>query len=198
MSKSLIPMRPEGFVSKLNQDEQSGLSYYIISGCPKKDAFILFCRPDMLSSRAASAIGEYVNQFFARKEVKDYLAAYEETLAHFLSPEKNVVPVSEGAIEERKAKAKKKLTEFAMSLANNIDQAADPEAVLKIADRIGLLDVDETASELPRRYLPTQCGECRYRQFCEDNTEDECQYCKYKKFGEDNGVHFDPEHQLEK
>ena len=171
MAKSLIPMRPEGLLSSLTQDEQSGLTWYILSGCSKKDAFITFCRPDMLASKAKAAIDDYIKQFFARKEVKEYIEAYEATLDKFLHP----VPVKAtmaGSLEERKAKARAKAIEFAMSLADNIESADDPETVLKLMDKVGLLDGDEEVEELPRRYLPVTCSECAYRKFVEENCEE--------------------------
>lgn len=198
MGKPLIPLRPDNVSTQLSQPEQAALTWYVLSGCTKKEAFITFARPDMLDSKAKAAVEDYVKQFYARKEVKDYIEAYQDTLDAVLHPVAKVEkPV--GSLEERKAKAKTKLVEFAMSLADNIEQAEDPEFVLKMADKAGLLDGDEQVEEQPRRYIPTSClGECRYRAFCEnpDNVEDLCRYCKYHKYGEENGVHYDSEHQL--
>lgn len=196
---STIPLRPRDFHTPLSQPEQAALTWYVLSGCTKKDAFVTFARPDMLGSKAKAAIDDYVKQFFARKECLEYIDAYEETLNEFLHPsaKKEAAPV--GSLEERKAKAKAKATEFAITLADNIDQADDPDFVLKLLDKVGILDGDEEVEEQPRRYLPTSClGECRYRAFCEnpDNVEDLCRYCKYHQFGEENGVHYDSEHQL--
>jgi hypothetical protein len=199
MSKQLIPLRPDNASTPLSQPEQAALTWYVLSGCTKKEAFITFARPDMLDSKAKAAVEDYVKQFYARKEVKDYIEAYQATLDAFLHPTAKKTDQPVGSLEERKAKAKTKLVEFAMSLADNIEQAEDPEFVLKMADKAGLLDGDEQVEEQPRRYLPTSClGECRYRAFCEnpDNVEDLCRYCKYHQFGEENGVHYDSEHQL--
>lgn len=186
--KGIIPIRPDNFVSPLNQQEQTALSWLIISGCTKKEAFFTFVRPDMSASSAKAAVEDFVKQFFARKEVKDYIEAYKQTLEDFLHPKKEEKSES---LDDRKAKAKTKLIEFAMSLADNIDQADDPEFVLKMADKAGILDGDEEVEEKPRRYLPVPCSSCAYRMFCEENTEDMCQYCKYHHFGEDNGIHFE-------
>lgn len=168
---SLIPLRPKDFFTPLTQAEQSCLTWYVISGCTKKDAFITFARPDMLGSKAKAAIDDYIKQFFSQKEVSAYLDAYEATLNSFLHP----TPVKQqpsGSMEERKAKAKTKLVEFAMTLANDIETAEDPESVLKIADKIGLLDQDEIVDEQPRRYLPVSCNICEYRKFVEENCEE--------------------------
>lgn len=168
---SLIPLRPKDFVSPLAQSEQSCLTWYVISGCTKREAFITFARPDMLGTKAKSALDEYVKQFFSQKDVIAYIEAYEDTLNTFIHPTP-VKPQQTGSMEERKAKAKTKLVEFAMTLANDIETAEDPEAVLKIADKIGLLDQDEIVEEQPRRYLPVSCNICEYRKFVEENCEE--------------------------
>lgn len=171
MAKPIIPLRPSGFVSSLTQEEQATLTWLTISGCSRKDAFLVFCRPDMLEMKAKAALDEYVKQFYARKEVKDYLDAYQKTMDEFLHPAP-VKKEASGSLEERKALAKTKLVEFAMSLADHIEDAEDPETVLKLADKVGLLDGDEQAEEQPRRYLPVTCSECAYRKFVEENCEE--------------------------
>jgi len=170
MSKALIPLRPGGFVSSLSQPEQSALSWFVLSGCTKKEAFLTFARPDMLVSSAKAAIDDYIKQFFSQKAVKEYIEAYEDTLNAFLHPAPAKAQSSE-SLEERKAKAKTKLVEFAMSLADDIERAEDPEFVLKMADKAGLLDSDEQIEEQPRRYLPQTCSDCAYRIFVEENCD---------------------------
>lgn len=194
---TIIPMRPEGFNSSLTQGEQTCLTWLVLSGCSKEDAFFLFARPDMAESRARAVVKETIKQFYARAEVKEYLMAYRTALEELVNPKrKEKEPVSAGTLEERKARAKTKLVEFAMSLADNIDQAEDPEFVLKMADKCNLLDGDEEVEESPRRYLPTSCNSCSYRAFVEENAEWECPQCKYYQFGEKNGVHFEKENIL--
>lgn len=189
--KPIIPLRPANYISSLKQDEQTALTWYILSGCSRRDAVITFARPDLYVNKNKAVVDEYVRQFFARKEVKEYLDAYQETIDAVLNPKAEKTE-PKGTLEERKARAKAKAVEFAMALADNIDQAEDPETVLKLMDKVGLLDGDEEVEEVPRRYLPVSCGDhCAYRMFCEENTEDMCQYCRYHKFGEDNGVHYD-------
>ncbi len=192
---SLIPLRPKGKKFNLTTEEMDCLTYYVISGCTKETAFLKFARPDFVGSKAVTTIKSVVSQFYASKDAKDYIDAYRATIEEVINPKP--VETKESNIEERKAKAKARLVEFAMTLADNIEDAEDPEAVLKIADKIGLLDQDEQVEEVPRRYLPVQCGECRYRSFVEENCVDECQLCKYRKYGEVNGIHYEPEKQLE-
>lgn len=195
---SLIPMRPKDAKFNLTVEEMDGLTYYALSGCNREIAFLKFIRPDFIGSKATSAVKAAVSQFFANKDVKDYLEAYKKTIEDLLHSEPVKEVKSTASVEERMAKAKTKLVEFAMSLANNIETAEDPEAVLKIADKIGLLDQDEQAEELPRRYLPVSCqANCAYRMFCEENTEDMCKFCKYRSYSEENGIHYEKEEMLD-
>ena len=84
-----------------------------------------------------------------------------------------------------------------MSLAENIDQADDPEYVLKLMDKVGLLDGDEQVEVAPQRFLAERCSDCRYRVFCEQECEDLCQYCRYRTFGEESGVHYENKDMLD-
>ena len=171
MPKPTIPIRPGNFRSPLTQDEQNALSWYILSGCSRKDALLLFVRPDMVMSKAKAAVEDYVKQFYARKEVREYIEEYQKTLDETLHPSARREAPS-GTMEERKAKARTKAMEFAMSLADHIEDAEDPETVLKLMDKVGLLDGDEEVEEQPRRYLPVTCSECAYRKFVEENCEE--------------------------
>jgi len=168
---SLIPMRPKRSFNLL-PEEMDGLSYYVLSGCQREVAFLKFIRPDFIGSKAATAVKSAVSQFFANKEVKDYLEAYKKTIEDLLAEKDKPKPTNTGTLEERKAKAKTKAMEFAMSLADNIEQAEDPETVLKLMDKVGLLDGEEEVEEQPRRYLPVTCSECAYRKFVEENCEE--------------------------
>lgn len=181
-------MRPKGRNFDLKPEEMDCLNWHILSGCPRDEAFLRFIRPDYIGNRSSPSVKEAVKQFFAMAAVREYMDAYRETITESSKPKERPT----GSMEERKARAKAKAIEFAMSLADNIDDADDPETVLKLMDKVGLLDQDEEVVEQPRRYLPQSCGDhCAYRMFCEENTEDMCQYCRYHKFGEDNGIHYE-------
>ena len=172
---SLITMRPKSGKFDLLQEEMDGLSYYVLSGCKREVAFLKFIRPDFIGSKSTAAVNSAVSQFFASKEVKDYIEAYRKTVEDLLAekdrPKQLATAERTGSIEECKARAKTKLVEFAMSLADNIDQADDPEFVLKIADKCQLLDSEDQVEEQPRRYLPVRCSGCEYRKFVEENCE---------------------------
>lgn len=194
--KPIIPLRPANYISSLKQDEQTALTWYILSGCSRRDAVITFARPDLYVNKNKAVVDEYVRQFFARKEVKEYLDAYQETIDAVLNPKAEKTE-PKGTLEERKARAKAKAVEFAMALADNIDQAEDPETVLKLMDKVGLLDGDEEVEVAPQRFLAERCSDCRYRVFCEQECEDLCQYCKYRAFGEEHGIHYENREMLD-
>lgn len=172
MAKPYIPLRPDNFTTSLSQEEQSALTWLVLSGCSRKDAVLTFIRPDMAASSAKPAIKEYIQQFYARKEVKDYLEAYETTIKAFLNPAPVKAEPSPESQEQRLARAKAKIMDFAADMAAHIEDAEDPEFVLKIADKAGLLDRDEETEELPRRYLPVTCQECAYKRFVEENCDE--------------------------
>lgn len=171
MAKPPIPLRPKDYVSSLSQDEQTCLTWFVLSKCTRKDAFLRFARPDLMLSGSSPSVDNHVKEFFASKAAKEYIEAYNRTLEDFLHPAPAAKPKEAGSMEERKARAKTKLVEFAMSLADNIENAGDPEFVLKIADKAGLLDMEERVEEQPRRYLPETCSECAYRKFIEENCD---------------------------
>ena len=196
MGKPTIPLRPDGFAaSGLTQEEQDCATWYVLSGRPQRDCFMTFVRPDMLNSKAKAAVDDYIRGFFARKDVKAYIEAYKDELKKVTDPPK--IDKKELPFEERMALSKTKFVEFIMSLIDNIEQAKDPESILKMADKIGMFGDDSSRVEEPRRYLPVPCGQCAYRQFCEDNTEDMCPHCKYLQECESHGIHFAKQEMLD-
>lgn len=168
MATAIIPLRPSGSKFDLKPEEMDCLTWFVLSGCPRDEAFLRFIRPDYLGNRNSPAVKDAVKQFFAMAQVRDYMEKYRDTINAQSRPKEKPA----GSLEEKKAKAKTKLVEFAMDLADNIDQADDPEFVLKIADKAGLLDQDEEVVEQPRRYLAEDCDGCRYRKFIEENCEE--------------------------
>ena len=172
MAKPLIQIRPSGQFD-LRPEEMDCITWVILSGCPKEDAFLKFVRPDYIGSKATAAMKDAVKQFFAMADVQKYADSYRSAIKKLLDKEeRNFDDIKKPqTLEERKARAKAKLVEFAMDLADNINQADDPEFVLKMADKAGILEQEDQADELPRRYLPVTCNECEYRKFVEENCE---------------------------
>ena len=149
------------------------MTWFVLSGCTKKDAFITWARPDMLGSKAKAAIDDYVKQFFAQKAVGEYIEAYQQTLNAFLHPEEKEKPEEESkTLEEKRSEALAMLVEYVLSQASNIENADDPKAILDYANKIGLFDTKEEVEMAPRRYLPVVCSDCAYRKFVEENCEE--------------------------
>lgn len=166
-------MFPAAYKSSLTLEEQSCLSYYVISGCKREDAFVAFVNPALKVSVAT--LKKVTDQFFSGKDAKDYIEAYTQTLNAVLHPQPQ--PKSEKTVEERKKdkeNALNKLIDYVTERVVNIDTAKEDEReqILKFADKVGLLDEAEEHVEVPRRYLPVSCSECVYRKFVEENCEE--------------------------
>lgn len=104
MGRSVIPLRPKDFSSPLSQQEQACLTWFVLSGCTKKEAFVTFARPDMLGSKSKAAVDDFVKQFFARKESKEYISAYEDTLGEILKGKKRESRPDDGLPSRRKSR----------------------------------------------------------------------------------------------
>ena len=169
MATPLIPIRPKNKRFGLKPEEMDCLTWYLLSGCTRDEAFLKFVRPDYIGTKNAAVVAAACKQFFSMMEVQSYLEAYKETIQELNAPKAPRINLDK--IEDSKARAKTKLVEFAMDLINNIDSAEDPEFVLKLADKTGLLDIGDNGIEQPRRYLPVSCSDCEYRKFIEDNCE---------------------------
>lgn len=168
---ALIPMRPNSGKYNLTLEEMDGLTYHVLSGCPREIAFLKFVRPDFIGTKSSAMVKSVVSQFFASKDAKEYMEAYRKTIEGALAPKKDA-PVATGVnVEEKKQLALAKLVEYVLSEAQDIQNAQDPKAILDYANKIGIFDVGDKEEEKPRRYLPVTCGDCEYRKFIEENCE---------------------------
>lgn len=162
-------MRPDGTETyRLSEREMDALTWMVVSGCPRQDAFLIFAHPEYAHDTNLPVVQSAVKQFFAMKDVKSYLEDYKITLEDALHPK--VRSVDPGTIEERKVKARQKAMEYAIKMADELgDSDVDAEMILKVLDKVGILDGDEAVIEAPRRYIPVTCSDCEYRKFVEEN-----------------------------
>lgn len=171
--KSLIPMRPAAFKSSLSDDEQNCLSYFVLSGCKREDAFACFVQPALRTS--PPTLSKVTTQFFSSKDAKEYIDAYTQTLEAVMrpTPKQNLEKTAEERKKDREM-ALNKLIDYVTEQAVNIESANEEEReqILKFADKLGLLGDGEEHIEAPRRYLPIMCSECAYRKFVEENCEE--------------------------
>lgn len=197
MARKVLPIRPKT-ASTLTQEEQSALTWYVISGCTKTDAYKIFVRPDLVASK--TALDKYANMFFSDKRVKTYLKDYEETLNSFLDTKKQVA--TEETVEvsqQRQEKATANIANYVADMTDKINEVKDPEMILKMADRLGWVKNKEESQVKPaQRFLPVTCNMCQYRIAIEQDAIDECQYCKHRKFALENGdKDYSPQERLE-
>lgn len=192
MTKYEIPLRPKGRRYKLTANEQDCLTWYVISGCKREDAYRIFVRPDLTVSKIN--LRTMTSQFFSAMEVREYIEAYRSTLDGSTTDSEQ-----EGNPEKRAAAAVQKFTDKVVDkMMGDLDTVDEMDAVAKLADRVGVLDDKDKTDMEPVRVLPVRCkSECRYRAFVETQvTEgrifDECNYCRAKAYAEERGFIYDP------
>lgn len=189
-----IPTKANVGSTMLEPDEIKCITYYVIFKTTKAEAFKRFVRPEIT---VKATLDKYSKAFFDDRRVKEYIQEYEKTLEDALTPK--VESISEDEEDDLATKKKKAVSTFVhyiLDQMDNIDLSEDPELVLKMVDKAGILDDEEVKTEAPRRYLPEMCSNCRYKKFCEEECEDECEICKYKEYANEKGVYYDHKNQL--
>lgn len=162
-----IPMKPEAYGTPLTEAEQNCLTWQVLSGCKKEDAYAMFVNPAVRVSKTAWK--KATDMLFDSKEAIDYIDAYKSTLELFMNPSNKPAAMSDEERRRRKKDAIDKLMDFVVKKANDIENASDPDDVIKYAEKLGLLDTEEVKVVAPMRYLPVSCSECEYKRFVEEN-----------------------------
>lgn len=195
-----LPTRPDSKTQyRLTDAERYALCCYCVFECSKLDVF-MFAHPEVVGTKAL--VRDQCEQFFASSDVANFLREYRAMLDEADKVQaKSQEPKLEESDEEwenKKQRALRNLAQKGYRLAENLDdEDADIDIVVKLFDKLGWLDNDEAQVESPRRYLPTSCGGCSYKAFCEQECEDLCVYCKFKAYANEQGVDFPKEKQLE-
>lgn len=157
---------------KLSKAEKNCIAWHVITGCNRNDAFVTFCKPEL---KGAKVVAEKVaSQFFSSTETIEYLNAYKEYVEKAFNADRGTVSgeSNDAEFKARKTDAMKKLMNYVIEQANNIEAIEDKEIIIKFADKLGLLETEEEKVEAPRRYLPETCTNCRYKKFIEENCEE--------------------------
>lgn len=196
MAKVNIPLRPSRKGYTLSEKEKNCLTWYVLSGCKREEAYQIFIRPDLVVSK--KNLSTATSQFFTAMEVREYISAYRALLEGKTVSENEAEPTEEDK-EKRKAKAVDSFTDKVIDKMNgSIESVEEMDAVAKMADRVGMFDEKEAVESAPVRVLPARCkSECRYRLFVEGmkvqgKVFDDCNYCKARKFAEEHGFKYDP------
>lgn len=160
-----IPIRPRNRKFRMEAKEMDCLTWYVLSGCKKEDAFGMFVKPDLVMNK--KMLKEVAMQFFASADARDYISAYRATLE---GRDVEQAELSDDDKEKRKVKAVQNFTDKVVDKMNgDLETVEEMDAVAKLADRVGVLGDGEDVQESPRRYLPETCSACRYKQFVEEN-----------------------------
>lgn len=176
-----LPLRPSNEKDfKIDKRAKDCIAYAVLTGCRNTVAFALFYPEHNDHTKAdffkLSDKGQrYCTQFFNNEEHKLYRASYETTLKAFIEG-RGVV--SEGRAtgeisEERIDNALNSLLDKAMLLVEHKEDL-DPDTLRAVTDvfkKLGILKDEQIHDEVPRRYLPETCRECRYKVFVEEQIE---------------------------
>ncbi len=196
MAKTNIPLRPSRRGYALSEEEKNCLTWYVLSGCKREEAYRIFVRPDLAVSR--KNLFTATNQFFASIDVQEYVSTYRALLEGKTVSENEAEPTEEDR-EKRKAKAVDSFTDKVIDkMKGSIESVEEMDAVAKMADRVGMFEEKDKVETAPVRILPARCkSECRYRLFVEGvklqgKIFDDCEYCKARRYAEEHGFKYDP------
>lgn len=198
---AIVPIRPKYKRYSLSKEQQDCLTYYVLMGCTKQDAFLLFF-PEflkydgsgrVLKGKLTKAGEQYCKQFFATAEVNDYIRDYKKTFEEKDAESENDID------DNRKDRALKSLLNQAMSMVESGD-TLDPDTLkvlTEIFKKLGILKDEVDEQEAPRRYIPLRCSECDYRSFVENyietgQIENSCLRCKALDIAKEHGFRYDP------
>jgi len=189
----------------LKKAERMIVAYAVLFGADNRSAFMRF-HPEYVSTDGKTmnqAGNQASRQFWSWGKVKDYRAAYEETVQEFLSGRKRAVRITDSddnvSSDKRKDRAIRKLVSDCLDAIEN-NAALDPETLkdfVTMAKALGVLKDEEEQQIAPIRVLIARCkSECNYCFFVETAKAkglmfDSCDYCKARKVAEEHGFKFD-------
>lgn len=156
---SNVPLRPKSGNFRLKKEEMDCITWFVLSGCSKLEAFLLFVHPELRSSPKVAK--EYANEFFASPMVQSYMIAYNNTL------EGRDVDIDTSNIDP--TRTLERFRQRVLSTMNDASGLEEMESAAKLGDRLGMFDNEESKALPPRRYLAETCGRCKYRIFVEEN-----------------------------
>lgn len=200
-TERLLPNRPIPDTSKIPASDKDLLSYSIAFSIPNQKAFALW-HPEFLdSSGKLNKTGRAAcTQFFTYSKNREYADSYAAYLKEFLSKkESGTKPETSAIIDDaRKDNARVALYNKVIRLIEGDDEL-DPDTLKIAVDMAKKLSIvaDDAEEQVikPVRFLPSRCGECRYRIGVESmvlngHILDMCQWCKARSCAEEHGYRF--------
>lgn len=194
-----IPLRPKNKRYDMSAEEMDCLAWYVISGCKKEDAYMIFVRPDL--KNVPKLKKEYANQFFSSADARNFVSDYKRLLDSV--EEKGNKELSDESREKRKKDAQKNIEDKTIDIMlGDLETIEELDAVVKVADRIGALAEKEVTDVKPQRYLCELCSRCVYKSFVESHVEqgdiiNECDICRALSFAKEHGFVYEPDKLLE-
>ena len=207
-TERLLPNRPIPDTSKIPASDKDMLSYAIAFAIPNQKAFALW-HPEFLdSSGKLNKTGRAVcTQFFNYSKNREYADSYAAYLKEFLNKKEQPKSETSAIIDDaRKDNARVALYNKVIRLIEGDDEL-DPDTLKIAVDMAKKLSIvaDDAEEQVikPVRFLPSRCGECRYRIGVESmvlngHILDMCQWCKARSCAEEHGYRFNDGKDLEK
>lgn len=153
----------------MKEIEKDALSYYVVFAASKEFVYAKFLHPELQLSK--TALKKATEMYFDDKEVIEYIKSYTETIERFLNSQSAVSKMNEEDKQRAQLSAIDNAKDYILELLRDIQNSKDPETVLKLADKLNMLNLEEIY-EQPRRYLPESCNDCRYKQWIEENCKE--------------------------
>lgn len=155
---SNVPLRPKSGNFRLKKEEMDCITWFVLSGCSKLEAFLLFVHPELRNSPKVAK--EYANEFFASPTVISYQIAYNNTLEG-RETDIDTLDVDPNRTLER-------FRQRVLSTMNDASGLEDMETAAKLGDRLGLFDNEESKAQPPQRYLAETCSKCMYKTLVDE------------------------------
>ena len=199
-TERLLPNRPNPDTNKIPASDKDMLSYAIAFSIPNQKAFALW-HPEFLdSSGKLNKTGRAAcTQFFTYSKNREYADSYAAYLKEFLSKKEQPKSETSAIIDDaRKDNARVALYNKVIRLIEGDDEL-DPDTLKIAVDMAKKLSIvaDDAEEQVikPVRFLPSRCGECRYRIGVESmvlngHILDMCQWCKARSCAEEHGYRF--------
>lgn len=169
-----LPLRPRNDAFRISAEDKDCLTYYVLFGKPKQEAFARFhteyiATPPLKLSRIGN---EYCKQFFALATHTEYINAYRDTLEEAMyTGRTSSSDEGENDAETRKERALRKFTDKVYSKLEEVDSLDEMTDAATLGKTVKIFKEEEIVIEPPRRYLPETCNGCKYKQFIDEQLQ---------------------------
>lgn len=155
------------------------------------------------SQETPAQLQKKANAVYNSSDGKEYVEQRTEQLRRWYFPDeypdvKEEAPERVKSVDEMLAESIPGVMRDLQRILEDRDDPNYQDAFKAIMSKLVKDIQTNKTAEAPKRYLPENCANCRFKLFCEQNCEDECEICNYKKYANEHGVEFDYKNQLSK